>query len=105
MTRRFRPTFLLQLVSLLASLGLFGVVFLAATSVPLRIGTLGVLIVFWFVAIEMGLLPEWMERVAIRRAARKDVAASSRWFVDADAERRRYVERLRTATRDNPALH
>lgn len=105
MSRRFRAPFLLQLVILLASLGVFGVVFLAATSVPLRIGTLGVLIVFWLVAIEMGQLPAWMERVAIRRAARKDVSGSSRWFVDAGAERRRHLEELRAATRDNPTLH
>jgi len=77
---------------------------MAATSMPVRVGTLALLVAFWFVGIELELLPRLIEQVVTTRAVRKGAPRPSVWFVDIEAEHRREVDRLRAATRDNPSL-
>ena len=103
--RRLRATFLLQLALLLASVAIFALVVVVATSVPVRLGVAFLLLMGWVVGIEMDLLPLAIERVILRRAAGRRGSSPSIWFVDVETEHRKKMERLRAATRDNAALH
>jgi hypothetical protein len=109
--KRVRATFLLKLVVLAASVGVFVFAFLLATSRPIQLGTIVFLSAFWLIGIEGELLPRLIERLAIRRAARTVGPVDSVWFIDVEAEERRKkeahareMERMREATRDNPTL-
>ena len=102
--RRFRATVLLKLAILGASVGVCALVWMAATSMPVRVSTLALLLVFWVVGLELELLPQLIEQVVTSRAAQGSAPRPSVWFVDVEAERRREMDRLRAATRDNPSL-
>ena len=104
MTRRIRPTFLLRLVTLAISVGIWVAIAGAATSSPLRVGTLIVLLLGWFVGLEFGVLPSLLERVGAWAYDQQVDATRSIWFIDLDAEERREKERLREATSGNPSL-
>jgi hypothetical protein len=109
MTRRYRPTFLLELVVLCASVAAFFAVFalLTLTTLPLAyvtLATLGALIVGWFAAIELQLLPWAIERWLVRRAEAAPRPDRSPWFVDLRAEERRAREDRSAEVCDNPAL-
>ena len=103
-TGRLRPTFLLQLVVLGVSVALFMGVLLVSMSRTMEVGTVVFLVLFWFIGIEAGLLPSLLEHLLIRRTRRQNGAASSRWFVDVEAEHRAEMQRTREGTRDNPSL-
>jgi hypothetical protein len=109
--KRLRATFLLKLVVLGASVGVFALALMIATSGPVRVGTIAFLALFWLIGVEGGLLARAIEQVATRRAARKPGPLNSTWFIDVDVEERRRrdehhreMERLREPTRDNPSL-
>ena len=104
MKRRVRPTLLLQLVTLGISVGLWFLVAVAATSASLRISTLIVLGLAWFIGIEMGLVAWSLQRFGARAFQQRKEPFESIWFVDIDEEERREKERLREATSGSPTL-
>jgi hypothetical protein len=99
--RRYRPTFLLQVVVLCGSVGVFaGLVALT----PLTLPTVAILLVIWVVALELGLLPWALERWLADRAEAGTRPPASVWFVDRRAEERRAREDRSSEVRDNPVL-
>lgn len=85
-------------------MGLFLLVFVAATSTSVRLAALALLVVLWFLGIEADLLPMLIEHLVTRRASQARGPIHSAWFVDAEAKHRLEMEKLREATRDNPSL-
>lgn len=102
--RRVRATFLLRLVILGASVGLLLLVFVIATSAPVRLGALALVVALWFLGIETDLLPMLIEHVVTGRASQARGPIHSAWFVDVEAEHQLKMDKLREATRDNPSL-
>lgn len=104
MKRRVRPTFLLRLATLIASVAVWALVAVVATSVPLKAFTFIALAVAWLVGVELGVLALLLERAGARAYDEPKAPINSLWFVDADKEDRRERERLREATSGNPSL-
>ena len=104
MKRRVRPTFLLRLATLIASVAVWALVAVVATSVPLKAFTFIALAVAWLVGVELGVLALLLERAGARAYDEAKAPINSLWFVDADKEDRRERERLREATSGNPSL-
>lgn len=101
--RRVRPTLLLQ--SVLAGLCLailVGTIALFGKGMSLAVAA--ALALFWLIAYELELLPLFLESQAVRWAQQHPDRASSRWFVDVDAEARRERDRQRTDVQSNPTL-
>jgi hypothetical protein len=70
---------------------------MAATSMPVRVSTLALLLIFWVVGIELEFLPQLIEQVVTTRSARGSDRRPSVWFVDVEAEHRRDMDKLRAA--------
>ena len=104
MTRRLRPTLLLRILITVSSLAVFTgfVALLGGRPLGLVLGL--VLLVSWFVALELEVLPFLIEAAALRWASRSPQRPSTWWFVDAPAEEALARDRERTAVRNNPAL-
>src|SRR5687767_3173798 len=100
--RRLRPTSLLQVIVLLASLSLFvGIALMALPGAP--VWALVVVAVAWVTAFDLYLLPLLLERWAVRWAERSGGILRSRLLTyDADAEDARQREERRADVKDNP---
>ena len=101
--RRIRPTFLLRCAVLAGSVGIFFLVLKLSTSGTFTGTTILVLIAFWFLGIEGGLLPFLLEHILVRKAERSG-GADSLWFVDVNRERKREFDAHADATSDNPTI-
>ena len=105
MKRRLRASFLLKLVVALVSLGLLLLVLSLLALHPVTLATLAAVGVFWFLAIELNLLPDLLEALLLRRAAKFGrIPGHSIWFVDLEAEAHRERDRLRKQTENNPTI-
>lgn len=104
MTRRVRPTFLLKLATLGVGVALWLVVFLVTTSTEIRFGVIVALLIAWVVGLELGLVPEALERLIMKARGRKEGPLESKWVVDVAAEEKREMEQLRDGLDDNPTL-
>jgi len=102
--RRIRPTFLLRCVVLAVSVGLFVAVFKLSSSLPATLATGVLLVAFWFLGIDGGLLPDLLEYILVRRAGRRQGVVRSIWFVDAEQERDEEREAHEKATSNNPTI-
>jgi hypothetical protein len=100
--RRYRPTFLLRVLCVLAGVVLpVAILFLlAGLSLSLKVG-LALLAVLWL-ATELDAVPALLERWLTGRAQVRGVR--SRWFIDVEAEEQATRARLRGEVGDNPAL-
>jgi hypothetical protein len=101
MARPYRPTFLLQVLTLCGSVAAF---FLLVWLIPLTLPAVAVLLLVWLVALELGLLPWALELWLTRRGEAGARPPASLWFVDLRAEERRAREGRSAEVRDNPAL-
>jgi len=99
--RRFRPTFLLRCVVLAVSVAIFLLVLNFSTSGTFTKTTIFALIVFWFLAIEAGLLPLIMEHLLVKKAEQSKRSGSI-WFVD--IKRKRKVDAQSDVNSDNPTI-
>lgn len=104
MRRRVRATFLLRFVILLACVAIVVALYLIAEGVVGVIGALVVLIPFWIVAIEFGVLPWLIERAIVRRAEESGALPSSPWIVEVGQSQSDELRRFGEATRDNPTI-
>jgi hypothetical protein len=102
--RRLRATFLLRTVILVFCVGIFVAGFFLLASTPLTLAAVVFLVVFWFVGIELGILPMLIEHYATKAAGEDAHRGPSLWFVDLAAKERERVERLREGTKENPSL-
>ena len=104
MKRRVRPTFLLKLAALGVGVALWLVVFQVATSTEIRFGAIVALLVAWVVGLELGLVPEALERVIMKAHGRKEGPIRSLLLVDVAEEEQQARDRLREGLDDNPTL-
>jgi hypothetical protein len=102
--RRLRPTFLLRITVLAASVALFAGAFAFFDGTVPRVAALLVLLFAWMVGMELELLPLVLEKVAVLQAAGSAREPSRLWFVDVDEEERRERARLSEDLPDNPTL-
>jgi hypothetical protein len=102
--RRVRATLLLRVVILVACVALFILVLRLGATIGWTLATLVFVGLFWLVGIECGAVPLAVERLALRRAARRGGPQSSLWFVDLDLVRAREIEMHHEDTRDNPTI-
>lgn len=102
--RRFRATFLLRCVILVACvLPVVGVLYLGMGT-TWAVASVTFAVVLWVVGIETDLLPWAIERVVVRRAEWSGARVSSIWFVDLDQQRANERATFHDDTRDNPTL-
>lgn len=102
MTRRYRATFLLQLVMILAAVAAFLVMLSLVEGQSLTVAL--VVLVAAVVVLELEVLPFLLEWWLLRWARRHAPPVSSRWFVDVEAEERRDRESRRSEIEQNPSL-
>jgi hypothetical protein len=102
--RRIRATFLLRCVTFAACVVLFVAILYLVRSLWLTVGSLAVLAVVWFIGIEWGFLPDWIEHSLTRRAGRSGKPVDSIWFVDLDAEDDKHREEVYDKSRNNPTI-
>jgi hypothetical protein len=67
-------------------------------------GAIAMAALLWFVGLEIGLLPWWIERAVVRRVGRTGAPIHSIWIVDSDRQEARRTERFHQDTRDNPTI-
>ena len=67
-------------------------------------GTLVFLILFWFLGIEGGLLPEFLERLLCRRVAQQKGHMDNLWFVDLDEEKQEELDEHNRGSSNNPTI-
>jgi hypothetical protein len=104
MKRRVRPTLLLRTVIVAVSLAIFVAVMVALPRLRLNLLFTLDLLLLWFVALELEVLPLLLERAATRWAEEHSGPPRSLWFVDLAAEDAAERDGERTAVRSNPAL-
>jgi hypothetical protein len=103
MKKRYRATFLLQLLILVASVGsVMGLAVIFVDGVPLMVALL--VFVGVLVALELEVLPTLIEWWVLRWASRHAGPVSSRWFVDLDAEEALARAERRRGIEQNPSL-
>ena len=95
---------MLRIVILAGVAGVFIVFLLLGNSIGWSFWFIGFLLAFWFLAIEMDLLPLLIEYVLTRRAGASRSPVESIWFVDLDLESRRREDDFTQATRKNPTI-
>ena len=100
-----RATFLLKLVLLIFALLVFLLALWAVFSAQaLLLPGLIFLAIFWFVGLELDVLPLLLERWATRYAERSGRPISNLWFVDRQVERREAFEAFDKQSKDNPTI-
>ena len=103
-SKRVKASFLLQCVTLVTSLLIFILVLWLVTLGPMSLGVLIILAVFWFIGIEGGALPAYLERLAEKRAGASSKPVRSIWFVDLDSKKHEELSDFSKKTEDNPTL-
>ncbi|HET9317254.1 MAG TPA: hypothetical protein VFQ51_16810 [Vicinamibacteria bacterium] len=101
MATRYRATFLLQLLILVASVAAFLALMAAIDGPPLVVAL--IVLAAWAVAVELEILPKLVEWWVLRWAARH-APEPSLLFVDAQAEEARAREERQREVGDNPSL-
>jgi hypothetical protein len=102
MTRRYRASFLLQLVIVLAAVAAFLALLSLVEGQSLTVAI--VVLVVGVVALELEILPFLLEWWLLRWARRHAPSPSSHWFVDVEAESKRDRESRRGDVDQNPSL-
>jgi pimeloyl-ACP methyl ester carboxylesterase len=101
MATRYRPTFLLQVLVLVASVGAFVGLMALVDGPPLVVAL--IVLAAWAIAVELEVLPRLVEWWLLRWAARH-APASSIFYVDLQLEEQRARDERRREIRDNPSL-
>ncbi|MBX7144332.1 MAG: hypothetical protein K1X79_07765 [Oligoflexia bacterium] len=102
--RKVRASLLLKTLTCVVSIGIFFGVLRLATLGPVSIGLIVFLVVFWYVAIEGGALPAYLNHLAEKHASSNDRAINSIWFVNVEAQREHELSDFAKKTEDNPTL-
>lgn len=102
--KTIRASLLLKSVTCIVSLVIFFAVLKLATLGPITMFVVVALIVFWFVGLEAGLLPAYLQRIAENHASKSGGTVGSIWFVDSAAEREQERRDFGKKTEDNPTL-
>ena len=102
MTRRYRPTFLLQLVTILAAVAAFLIMLSLVEGQSLTVPIVGLVAVV--VVLELEVLPFLLEWWLLRWARRHAPSPTSHWFVDVAAEEKRDRDSRRGDVEQNTSL-
>ena len=102
--RKIRATLLLRCVVLAASVCLFIAALWLLKSIGLRIGTVVILIAFWFLGIEAELLPTFLAWLLCRLASREQGQVDSLWFVDPDRKKQAELDDQTRGSSNNPTI-
>ena len=102
--RRVRASFLLRGITLIGTVGVVVVIVIFSNTLGWNLWSITFVAGFWFLAIELGLLPLMIEFVLTRRAGASKVPITSIWFVDLDLETKRARHDFERATRKNPTI-